>query len=259
MVLQRDAAPGAEVLAEAVSAAVAVADGPAAEGDFQVEEAAVGGDLNDKLDVRWNVGLGTRRAARVAAALLGAAALAGCGLQSIPQARNQVEAAQAEITNQYQRRADLIPNLVAAVKGAASHERETLEAVVAARARATQTQLNISDAKAMQEFQQAQGALSQALGRLLAVAENYPQLKANENFRELQVQLEGTENRITIARQRFIEAIQHHNNLVTVFPTSLTNSLVHHYDKLPQFGADKDVKSLETAPKVDFGGGQGGR
>lgn len=180
------------------------------------------------------------------------AAISGCGVQSIPQQRNAVDAAKAEIVNQYQRRADLIPNLVSTVKGYASHEKETLEAVVEARAKATSTQLNIDDAQSMQKFQQAQGEITQALSRLLVVSENYPQLKASEQFRELQVQLEGTENRITIARTRFIGSIQTFNNLVTVFPTSLTNKLFFHHAPIPQFGSDKDERELEKAPNVKF-------
>lgn len=175
-----------------------------------------------------------------------------CGIQSIPMQRNAVDAAKAEVTNQYQRRADLIPNLVEVVKGYAKHEKETLESVVDARAKATSMELNINDAASLQKYQQAQGQLTQALGRLMAISENYPQLKANENFRELQVQLEGTENRIAVARTRLIDHIQKFNNLVTVFPTSLTNSLVFHYQPLPQLGADKDTKALEQPPKVGF-------
>lgn len=175
-----------------------------------------------------------------------------CGVQSIPQQRNAVDAAKAEIVNQYQRRADLIPNLVSTVKGYASHEKQTLEAVVEARAKATSTQLNIDDAQSMQKYQQAQGEVTQALSRLLVVSENYPQLKASEQFRELQVQLEGTENRIAVARTRFISSIQEFNNLVTVFPTSLTNKLFFHHEPISQFGSDKDERELEKAPNVKF-------
>ncbi|MEN9809831.1 MAG: putative lipoprotein [Pseudomonadota bacterium] len=191
---------------------------------------------------------------KLSVVVLAAAAMSvsGCGLQSIPKAKNAVDAAQAEVLNQYQRRADLIPNLVEIVKGAAAQEKETLEAVVNARAKATQMQVNLNDAASLQKFQQAQSELGSALARLLVVSENYPQLKAMDGFRDLQVQLEGTENRITVARQRTIAAIQEFNNQVTVFPTNLTNSVVYHYQPLPQWGADKDVKSLEQAPKVDF-------
>lgn len=184
--------------------------------------------------------------------LFSAASLTGCGVQSIPKSKNAVDAAQAEVLNQYQRRADLIPNLVEIVKGAAAQEKATLEAVIGARAKATQMQVNLSDAESLQRFQRAQSELGSALARLMVVSENYPQLKAMDNFRDLQVQLEGTENRITVSRQRAIAAIQEFNNQVTVFPTSLTNSVMFHYQPLPQWGADKDVKSLEQAPKVDF-------
>ena len=164
---------------------------------------------------------------RVVFAVIAVTMLAGCGIQSIPQAKNQVEAQLAEITNQYKRRADLIPNLVATVKGFAAHEKETLEAVVSARAKATQTQINLQnlDPNEIAKYQQAQNALSQALGRLLMVTENYPQLKADQSFRDLQAQLEGTENRVTVARQRYIESVKDFNNQVTVPPTSWTNSL----------------------------------
>jgi LemA protein len=181
------------------------------------------------------------------------ASLSGCGIQSIPQSKNQVEASLAEITNQYKRRSDLIPNLVETVKGYAKHERETLDAVVSARSRATSVTLDPSRAtpEQVEAFSRAQGELSQALGRLLAVSENYPDLKANQNFRDLQAQLEGTENRITIARQRYIESIQGFNNLITVPPTSWTNSLVYHYEKMPQWGAEV-TEQEKQAPKVSF-------
>jgi LemA protein len=177
--------------------------------------------------------------------------LVSCGLQSIPQANNAVEATWAEVQNQYKRRSDLIPNLVNTVKGYAAHEKETLENVINARAKATQVTVdpqNLTPQK-LQEFQAAQGQLSQALGRLMMVAERYPNLKANENFRDLQAQLEGTENRITIARRRYIESVQQFNNLVTVFPTSLTNSLIHKFEKKPQFTA---TEAEQTTPEVRF-------
>ena len=179
--------------------------------------------------------------------------LTACGVQSIPRAQNDVEARLAEITNQYKRRADLIPNLVKVVKGYADHEKETLEAVVNARAKATQTNIDPSnmDASQIQKYQQAQGSLSQALGRLLVVAERYPDLKANQNFRDLQAQLEGTENRITIARQRYIEGIKGFNDLVTVFPTSITNSLFYHYDKMPQWDV-AEGENVEQVPEVNL-------
>jgi LemA protein len=181
--------------------------------------------------------------------------LAGCGVQSIPQAANDVDAALAEVTNQYKRRADLIPNLVNTVKGYASHERETLEAVTAARARATSMTIDASnlDAERVRQFQAAQGGLSQALGRLMVVAERYPDLKADRNFRELQAQLEGTENRITVARNRLIEAIKKFNNLVTVPPTSWTNSLLYGHEKMAQWSLEPaEAERVQQAPAVDF-------
>jgi LemA protein len=179
-------------------------------------------------------------------------ALAGCGVQSIPQAENAVAASWAEVENQYQRRADLVPNLVETVKGYAAHERETLEAVVAARAQATQVKLSVDDLtpENLKRFEAAQGQLRSALGRLLAVAENYPQLKANENFRDLQAQLEGTENRIAVARRRYIERVQEFNNLVTVPPTSWTNALLYH--KQPKALFTATTAGAEQAPTVKF-------
>lgn len=180
-------------------------------------------------------------------------ALAGCGIQSIPQTKNEVESSWAEVLNQYQRRSDLIPNLVNTVKGYATHEQTTLEAVVAARAKATSVNINADKLtpETMQQFQKAQGEVTSALSRLLVVAENYPDLKANSNFRDLQVQLEGTENRITIARRRYIETIQKFNNLVTVFPTSITNSMFFHLEKKPQFTIENEADKSK-APEVKF-------
>lgn len=190
--------------------------------------------------------------ARAVPAVALAAALSGCGIQSIPQADNAVAAAWGEVQNQYQRRADLVPNLVETVKGYASHERETLEAVVNARAKATQVQLTVNDLtpENLKRFEEAQGALRSALGRLLAVAENYPQLKANENFRDLQVQLEGTENRIATARRRYVEVVRAFNDLVTVPPTSWTNSVFYKKAAKAQFTAT--TPGAEQAPKVKF-------
>ncbi len=178
---------------------------------------------------------------------------AGCGIQSIPQTKNGVDASLAEVTNQYKRRADLIPNLVATVKGYATHEQETLEGVVNARAKATSMTIDPSKVspEKLKEFQQAQGQLSQALGRLLVLQEKYPDLKADQNFRDLSAQLEGTENRITIARQRYIEQIKAFNDLVMVFPTSLTNSLFFHNEKMPQWDVSAG-ENVEQAPKVSF-------
>ncbi|WP_413557921.1 LemA family protein [Bdellovibrio sp. HCB209] len=181
--------------------------------------------------------------------------LAGCGIQSIPQSKNATEAALAEVSNQYKRRADLIPNLVNVVKGYAKHEETTLTQVVEARAKATSMQIDPSKVTPQQlaEYQKAQSGLSQALGRLMVVTENYPNLKADQNFRDLQAQLEGTENRITIARQRYIESINQFNNLVTVPPTSWTNSIMYHFEKMPQWDMSAEEKATaEKAPEVKF-------
>ena len=177
-----------------------------------------------------------------------------CGVQSIPKAQNQFEASEAEIVNQYKRRADLIPNLVKVVKSYAKHERQTLQAVVEARSKATSTSLNLKGAASaanLQKFQQAQGALSSALSRLMVVVERYPDLKADRNFRELQAQLEGTENRITIARQRHIEAIKQFNNLVTVPPTSWTNALFYKRPKKEQWTTE-NAQEISRPPEVDL-------
>ncbi len=193
--------------------------------------------------------------ARTSSALVLLALVAGCGIQSIPRAKNNVEATLAEVTNQYKRRADLIPNLVETVKGYAGHEQETLTAVIEARASATKMSIDPSQSspEQIQAYQNAQGGLSQALGRLMVVAERYPDLKADRNFRELQAQLEGTENRITIARQRHIDAIRQFNDLITVPPQSITNALIYHNDKMPQWSVDEsEAEAVQQAPKVDF-------
>lgn len=190
---------------------------------------------------------------KISLALISLFLLTACGLQSIPQSKNSVEAALAEVTNQYKRRSDLIPNLVNVVKGYAKHESETLTNVTEARAKATAITIDPSKVTPQQlaQFQAAQGQLSQALGRLLAVSENYPNLKADTSFRDLQAQLEGTENRITVARQRYIEAIRQFNNLVTVPPTSWTNSVLYHHPVMPQWDVTPEEKSqIEKAPEV---------
>lgn len=176
-----------------------------------------------------------------------------CGMQSIPTAQNEVEAKWAEVQNQYKRRSDLIPNLVSTVKGYASHEKDTLKAVVEARAKATSVNVNAGDLNQgnLNKFSKAQGGLSSALGRLMVVVEKYPDLKANANFRDLQVQLEGTENRITVARNRYIETIKQFNNLITVPPTSWYNSMFLKLTKKPQFQVD-NLKEVQDAPKVKF-------
>ncbi len=181
--------------------------------------------------------------------------LTSCGWQDIPKSKNNVEGSLAEVTNQYKRRVDLIPNLVNVVKGYAKHERETLEGVINARAQATQTKIDVTNAdpEQIKKFQQAQGSLSTALGRLLVLQERYPELKADQSFLQLTAQLEGTENRITVARNRYIESIKQFNNLVGVPPTSWTNSLFYHYPVMPQWDVDaSEAQKIKDPPKVDF-------
>jgi LemA protein len=178
--------------------------------------------------------------------------LSGCGYNTMQSNEEAVFKAWGDLEAQLQRRADLIPNLVEVVKGYASHERETLEAVVSARARATSVQLSpqmLSDPNAMARFQEAQGSLSSSLSRLLVVVENYPQLQANQNFRDLQVQLEGTENRISVARQRYNEAVQRFNFSIRSFPNSLTNGVLLHLERKSYYQAEA---SAQEAPKVSF-------
>ncbi len=179
--------------------------------------------------------------------------ITSCGMQSIPTALNEVEAKWAEVQNQYKRRSDLIPNLVSTVKGYAAHEKSTLQAVVEARAKATSVNVDASklDQASMAKFSQAQQGVSSALGRLMVVVEKYPDLKASANFRDLQVQLEGTENRITVARNRYIETIKGFNNLVTVPPTSWYNSVFLKHDKKPQFQVE-NLEKVKDAPEVKF-------
>jgi len=179
--------------------------------------------------------------------------LSSCGMQSIPTALNEVDAQWAEVQNQYKRREDLIPNLVSTVKGYAAHEKDTLEAVINARAKATSVNVNANDLndQSLKKYSAAQGELSSALGRLMVVAEKYPELKADQNFRELQAQLEGTENRITVARNRYIESIKGFNNLVSVPPTSWYNSIFLKHDKKPQFQVE-NLTEVQNAPKVQF-------
>jgi LemA protein len=188
------------------------------------------------------------------AAVLLASSLSACGYNDFQTRDEQVKAAWSEVVNQYQRRADLIPNLVNTVKGYASHEKDTLEAVTRARAAATSFQITpevLNNPQAFEKFQQVQGQLSSALSRLMAVAEQYPNLKADASFRDLQSQLEGTENRITVARQRYIAAVQQYNVLARSFPTNLTAKMFS-YDVKPSFMVENE-KAISTAPKVDFG------
>lgn len=179
--------------------------------------------------------------------------LSGCGYNTLQSEDEQIKAAWAEVLNQYQRRADLVPNLVNVVKGYASHEKETLESVTNARARVGSVQATpqlLNDPQAFAQFQQAQGELSSALSRLLVVAENYPQLKADALFRDLQAQLEGTENRITVARNRYIKSVQDYNVTVRSFPTNLT-AMVFGFEVKPSFTVENE-REISKAPKVDF-------
>ena len=179
--------------------------------------------------------------------------LSGCGYNEFQTKDEAVKAAWGEVLNQYQRRADLIPNLVATVQGYASQEKDVLLGVTEARAKATSVTLPpeaISDPAAMQKFQQAQAQLSGALGRLLVVSENYPQLKSDQNFRDLQAQLEGTENRITTARNRFIAAVRDYNTLARQFPSNLT-AMIFGYKEKASFTVE-DEKAIAKPPKVDF-------
>ncbi|MCB0418434.1 MAG: LemA family protein [Bdellovibrionaceae bacterium] len=176
----------------------------------------------------------------------------GCGYNALQGLDEDVKASWAEVENQYQRRSDLIPNLVSVVKGYAKHEKETLEAVIEARAKATQTKIDVkslSDAGSFGKFQQAQDSLSSALSRLMVVVERYPDLKANQNFRDLQSQLEGTENRITVARRRYIDAVATYNKKVRYFPTNLTAKYLLGLEVRETF---QTTEAAKEAPKVEF-------
>jgi LemA protein len=182
------------------------------------------------------------------------AGLTGCGYNTFQSTDEQIKASWSEVLNQYQRRADLVPNLVNTVKGAASYEQDTLVAVTNARAKATSinaTSQLINDPQAFARFEAAQGELSSALARLLVVVEKYPDLKANTGFRDLQAQLEGTENRIAVARNRYIKAVQEYNVAVRSFPSNLT-AMVFGYDAKPNFTV-ADEKALAAPPTVDLG------
>jgi len=198
-----------------------------------------------------------RRSIPLLALVLVSVWLTGCGIQALPQGKNGVEAKMAEVINQYKRRGDLIPGLVEIVKGSAKHEKDTLEAVTNARARATQMVIDPSRAtpQQVQDYVAAQGQLSQALGRLLVASEKYPDLKANAQFTSLMTEYEGTENRIAVARKRLIEEIRLFNDLVTVPPTSWTNSLIYHFEKMAQWTLEdaEERKTIEKAPKIGFG------
>jgi LemA protein len=177
--------------------------------------------------------------------------LAGCGYNDIQVADESTKSAWSEVLNQYQRRADLIPNLVATVKGYAEQEKEVLTQVTEARSRVGQVRVDPTDPASLKQFESSQRDLGSALSRLLVVTENYPQLRSDQNFRELQAQLEGTENRITVARKRYIDAVQGYNVMVRQFPVNLT-AMVFGYEEKPQFAVENE-REISTAPKVDFG------
>ncbi len=194
--------------------------------------------------VRWAVRVG---------ALVFAGLLTGCGYNDFQRLDEQVKSSWGEVLNQYQRRSDLIPNIVASVKGETAFEQETLTQVIEARSRATSIQATpelINDPAAFQRFQAAQGELTSALSRLMVTVERYPDLKANAAFQDLRVQLEGTENRITVARNRYIQAVQEFNVLARSFPTNLT-AMVFDYDVKPSFTVANEA-AISTPPTVDF-------
>jgi LemA protein len=180
--------------------------------------------------------------------------LSGCGYNTLQSTDEQIKAAWSEVLNQYQRRADLVPNLVETVKAFAAQEREVFTRVTEARARVGAIQATpelVENPEAFARFQAAQGDLTSALSRLLVVAENYPQLKSDANFRDLQAQLEGTENRIAVARNRYIKAVQEYNVTVRSFPSNLT-AMLFGFKTKPSFTVDNE-RAISTAPKVDFG------
>ncbi len=196
----------------------------------------------------------SRRLAGISLVLALAMPLSGCGYNDFQRLDEATKASWSEVLNQYQRRADLIPNIVATVKGEANFEQETLTKVIEARAKATSIQATpelINDPEAFNKFQQAQGELSGALSRLLVVTENYPNLKANQGFQDLRIQLEGTENRITVARNRYIESVQSYNVLARSFPTNLT-AMVFSYKPKASFTVQNEAQ-ISAPPTVDFG------
>ncbi len=182
--------------------------------------------------------------------VLAATLLSGCGYNSLQSQDEGIKAAWSEVLNQYQRRADLVPNLVNVVKGYAAHESEVLLGVTQARAKVGQINVNAGDEASLKQFAAAQGELSSALSRLMVVSENYPQLKADGLFRDLQAQLEGTENRITVARKRYIDQVQAYNVTVRSFPSNLTAKMFG-MDVKPNFAVE-DEKAISKPPAVDF-------
>lgn len=176
--------------------------------------------------------------------------LSGCGYNSIQRKDEAVNAAWSQVLNVYKRRADLVPNLVATVQGYAGHEQRVLTQVTEARAKVGSINVNANDPASLQQFQQAQGELRGAIGRLLLVSENYPQLKADQNFLQLQAQLEGSENRIAVERQRYIGAVQDYNTYIRSFPQNLTAKMFG-YQVRPNFTVENE-QQIQEAPKVDF-------
>ena len=196
----------------------------------------------------------TQRILNLLAGLVLAAGLTGCGYNDFQRLDEQSKSAWSEVLNQYQRRADLIPNIVATVKGEANFEQETLTKVIEARAKATSFQITpevLNNPQALQQFQNMQGELSSALSRLMVVSEQYPSLKANQGFAGLRVQLEGTENRITVARNRYIQTVQDYNVLARSFPSNLT-AMVLGYQAKPNFTVANEA-AISAPPKVEFG------
>ena len=190
------------------------------------------------------------RALATAVMVLATLLLQGCGYNTLQTQDEQIKSAWSEVLNQYQRRSDLIPNLVATVKGFAAQEQAVLVGVTEARARASQVEVDADDPESLARFQAAQAEVSGALSRLLVTVENYPELKSDQNFRDLQAQLEGTENRITVARNRYIQAVQDYNVTVRQFPTNLT-AMVFGHDVKPNFTVE-DEAAISRPPAVDF-------
>ncbi len=182
--------------------------------------------------------------------------LSGCGVNAIPTLEEETKAKWSQVINQYQRRADLIPNLVEVVKGYANHERETLTAVVEARSKVAQMTIPkdiLTNPNAFQQFQQNQGSLSSALGKLMVVVERYPDLKANQNFLTLQSQLEGTENRITVSRRDYIEAVKDYNTEIRTFPGRIWAAVLYSDAAVKQNFTVENVQGIATAPKIQMG------
>lgn len=188
---------------------------------------------------------------RVLVVILLAALLSGCGYNTIQQKDEAVNAAWSQVINVYKRRADLVPNLVATVRGYAAHEQQVLTQVTEARARVGSINVDAGDPQSLRQFEQAQGELRSAIGRLLVVSENYPQLKADQQFLALQAQLEGTENRIAVERQRYIQAVQDYNTYIRQFPVNLT-AMMFGYKTRPNFTVENEA-AIQQAPTVDFG------